>query len=573
MNIDERVVYILNILNEYGQAYLVGGALRDILRGLVPNDYDMATNIPMEDLIHILWEYNTRVISEKYNIVGITVDGLTIEIARFRKESGILDGRNPKNIEFVNTIEEDMLRRDFTVNALAYNMSSGIIDLFDGQKDLEDMVIKTVGDSLLRFEEDNLRILRALQLMSRYNFELDIECERAMSEFKNKKLKITNNNFSKYLNKILFDKYSYKALDKILKYNLLFNFIPELTEKKLGIKLCDDIVNAYRGYCKYNAYEEKSIGYAILFLYLGMVDSNKDYILKSMVIAENSLKKLDISIVDLILIKNLIYYSNIIEKKYTIHSIKRMLFEFRSNTNISKLLNLISFITYHKPKYNEYVKMTLELLSKIQAIYFNEDIVYINDLDINMVDLHNLDLNSYYTKEYIRKEIYNMLADNKLKNNKEELLKYIMREYGDSKEIKKVYSYGSIVFRYNENNEVEFLLVKIISGNWGFPKGHIEEGEDGCETAIRETKEETGLSINLYEPDKFSETISYITNQGELKYVTLYLATIKDESQSVKIDEDEISEYKWCRYEEALRIITYSSQREVLQKARLYIFI
>ena len=190
-----------------------------------------------------------------------------------------------------------------------------------------------------------------------------------------------------------------------------------------------------------------------------------------------------------------------------------------------------------------------------------------------MVDLHNLDLNSYYTKEYIRKEIYNMLADNKLKNNKEELLKYIMREYGDSKEIKKVYSYGSIVFRYNENNEVEFLLVKIISGNWGFPKGHIEEGEDGCETAIRETKEETGLSINLYEPDKFSETISYITNQGELKYVTLYLATIKDESQSVKIDEDEISEYKWCRYEEALRIITYSSQREVLQKARLYIFI
>ena len=100
MNIDERVVYILNILNEYGQAYLVGGALRDILRGLVPNDYDMATNIPMEDLIHILWEYNPRVISEKYNIVGITVDGLTIEIARFRKESGILDGRNPKNIEF-----------------------------------------------------------------------------------------------------------------------------------------------------------------------------------------------------------------------------------------------------------------------------------------------------------------------------------------------------------------------------------------------------------------------------------------------------------------------------------------
>ena len=65
MNIDERVVYILNILNEYGQAYLVGGALRDILRGVVPNDYDMASNIPMEDLIHILWEYSPRVISEK----------------------------------------------------------------------------------------------------------------------------------------------------------------------------------------------------------------------------------------------------------------------------------------------------------------------------------------------------------------------------------------------------------------------------------------------------------------------------------------------------------------------------
>ena len=114
-----------------------------------------------------------------------------------RKESGILDGRNPKNIEFVDTIEEDIFRRDFTVNALAYNPSSGLIDFFDGKKDLDDMIIRTVGDSSLRFEEDNLRILRALQLMSRYNFELDIECERAMSEYKNKKLKISNNNFSK----------------------------------------------------------------------------------------------------------------------------------------------------------------------------------------------------------------------------------------------------------------------------------------------------------------------------------------------------------------------------------------
>ena len=573
MNIDERVIYILNILNEYGQAYLVGGALRDILRGEVPNDYDIASNIPMEDLIHILWEYNPKVISEKYNIVGIIIDGLSIEIARFRKEEGILDGRNPKNIEFVDTIEEDILRRDFTINSLAYNISSGIIDLFDGQKDLEDRVIRVVGDATLRFEEDNLRILRALHLMAKYNFELDIECERAMSEFKNKKIKITNNNFTKYMNKILFEKYSYKALDKILKYNLLSNFIPELTSRKLGTKICEDIVNAYRVYCKYNAYEERSIGYAILFLYLGKVYDDKDYILNSMVIAENNLKKLDVSIVDLILIKNLIYYSNIIEKKYTIHSIKRMLFEFRSNTNISKLLNLISFITYHKPNYNEYVKMTLELLSKIQAIYFNEDIVYINDLDINMVDLHNLDLDSRYTKEYIRKEIYDLLADNKLENKKEKILKYIINKYGNRKEIKKVSSFGSIVFRYNDNNEVEFLLVKIISGNWGFPKGHIEEGEDGQKTAIRETKEETGLSVNLYEPDKFSETISYITNQSELKYVTLYLSRLKDENQVVKIDEDEISEYKWCRYEEALRIITYSSQREVLQKARLYIFI
>lgn len=572
INLNDKVEHILNLLNEYGEAYLVGGALRDLLLNLEPNDYDLATNISMYDIFEILSEYDITIKSEKYEVVSLNFEGINIEIARFRKEKGILDGRNPKEIYFVENIEEDLPRRDFTINAMAYNNTRGLIDIYNSFEDLKNKKIRIIGkDKELRLREDHSRIFRALTLLSKFDFSLSLETERAIYNFlKSNKISISNKNFIKLLDKILFEKYSYKSLKFILENNLLNNFIPELTIKALGEDLVKKIVDIYKVYCSYNAYEEKSLGYAIIFLFSGLNTNDSEIFLESMKIAEHYLKKMDINLSDIILVKNLIYYHNIVSKNLSSSNIKRILFEFRNNSNISKFLSYISYIYYYDECYNEIMKKTLELLSRIQQIYFNNEIVYINDLDINMVDLFNLKLNIIDTKEYLRKLIFDLVKDDKLENNKKKIIEYILEKYHIDFEIDTKYSSGAIVYRYNSNKELEFLLVKILGGNWGFPKGQIEENETSEMAAIREVKEETNLDIILEDKNKFYQKISYITNNSELKYVDFYLA--KEFKNTVIIDEEEISEYKWLKYFDALKIITYSSQREVLQKARLYIF-
>lgn len=560
INLDSRILYILNILNEYGETYVVGGAIRDKLLGLEPLDYDLATNIHCKELMHILGEYNPIIKSEKYQIISFVFDGLEIEIARFRKESGILDGRNPKKIEFVDSIYDDLIRRDFTINAFAYNEQKGLIDLYNGLEDLKNKKINLIGDSLKRFKEDNQRIFRALYLVSRFNFDLSEEIYDAFSKIG--RIHVINNNFNKLLKKILFDKYSYKSLEILYKWNLLKDFIPELTRKNLDEKDIDNIIYSYKIYCSYNMFEEESIGYAMFFMH-----SSKN-ILDSIDIAQKYLSKMQLNLNDLMMVKNLMYYCNIIFKNPSINMVNRMLYEFRSNKNVSKLMGLIGFLNYNKD-YTDSIRKTIELLSKIQYIYFKGDVVFASDLDLTLVDIQNLSLNTYISNESLRKEVYNRVIESKIENNKEKIVRYLINKCEPDLELKKDYSSGAVVYRYNKG-KLEFILVKVANGNWGFPKGHIEEGENSYQAAIREVKEETNLDIEIIDKDKFKKEISYVVGKGNLKYLKLYLA--KTITNEVKIDDKEISEYRWCDYKEALKTITYTSQRNVLQKARFYLF-
>lgn len=562
INLDRRVRYILNLLNDYGEGYLVGGALRDILLGIESKDYDFASNIDYLELMHIFSDYNPVIKSEKYQIISFSIDDIDVEISRFRKESGVLDGRNPKNIEFIDNIYDDLERRDFTINALAYNENKGLIDRFNSLEDLENKIIRTVGNAFKRFEEDNLRILRALYFCSKLNFKLSDEIYSSLEKYKkNKKLLISNKNFISYINKILFDKYSYRSLEILYKYNLLNGFIPEFSFN--DTKDIEFTIETYKIYCKYNMFEEKSIGYAIFFLKLG-----KGSILDSIAIAERVLKKLEVNLTDIILVKNLLYYHNIIFKNPNLNTVNRMLFEFRSNKNVSKLLSLIGFINYNKD-YTDSVKKTLELLSKIQYIYFKGDVIFSSDLDLNLIDLQNLGLKTDISYESLKQEVYNRVIEENIENDKKKILEYIINKCKNDMKLKMDYSSGGIVYRVI-NGKVQFLLVKLLGGNWGFPKGHIEEGETSIEAACREIKEETNIDVELINPDRFVEKISYVVGEGILKYVDFYLARALNED--VIIDTNEISDYKWCNYEESLEIITFSSQRNILQKARLYIF-
>ena len=157
-------------------------------------------------------------------------------------------------------------------------------------------------------------------------------------------------------------------------------------------------------------------------------------------------------------------------------------------------------------------------------------------------------------KDNLQKEI------SELKNEKEELIKYLAKKYNLCQNFKHENSCGAIVF----NNKIKkFLIVKMFNGNWGFPKGHIEECETEVETAIREVFEETGIKINIVSDKKYE--IKYVPNETTIKKVTFFIGIT--ENEKVTVDEQEIEAYKWCSYEEALKTITYRLQKEVLENS------
>ena len=144
--LNSDVKFILEKLNKNGTGFLVGGAVRDLLSGKEPDDYDFATDIDYEELKNIFADYLPKEVGASFGILIIKVNNKNYEIAKFRKESGILNSRHPKSIKFVQTIDDDLSRRDFTMNAMAYNENTGLIDLFEGKKDIENRVIKFVGN-------------------------------------------------------------------------------------------------------------------------------------------------------------------------------------------------------------------------------------------------------------------------------------------------------------------------------------------------------------------------------------------------------------------------------------------
>ena len=132
-NFNEVEIKILNKLNECGKGYIVGGAIRDILLGLEPKDIDFTTNLPYETLKKLFSEYNLKEIGKSFGVLRIRINDIDYEIAKFRED---IYGKEEK-VTFVDEIKNDLVRRDFTINAMAYNQKEGIIDLYNGQKDID----------------------------------------------------------------------------------------------------------------------------------------------------------------------------------------------------------------------------------------------------------------------------------------------------------------------------------------------------------------------------------------------------------------------------------------------------
>ena len=162
------------------QAFIVGGCVRDSVLGRVPHDWDICTDALPENVIDIFGEANTIPTGIKHGTVSVKSYGEIYEVTTFRVDGEYRDGRHPETVTFVRTLKEDLARRDFTMNAMAWNPISGLVDPFGGVEDCQQHIIRAVGDPSKRFDEDALRILRAVRFSATFGFEIESRTLEAM---------------------------------------------------------------------------------------------------------------------------------------------------------------------------------------------------------------------------------------------------------------------------------------------------------------------------------------------------------------------------------------------------------
>lgn len=183
MVLPKDVLFCMNKLEKAGHTvYAVGGCVRDAMLGLTAKDYDLCTSATPEEMIQIFNGYELVRNGEKHGTIGVVLHHTLYEITTYRTESGYADHRHPDQVTFVTDIREDLARRDFTVNAMAFHPKTGYVDPFGGQKDLFAGILRTVGDPETRFREDGLRILRGVRFACRFRLEIDRPTYQAMNQ-------------------------------------------------------------------------------------------------------------------------------------------------------------------------------------------------------------------------------------------------------------------------------------------------------------------------------------------------------------------------------------------------------
>ena len=181
INLPPKVRYIINKIYENNyEAYIVGGCVRDAILGFEPNDYDITTSASPNTIQEIFKDFKCIETGIEHGTVSVVIEDEIFEITTYRIEGEYKDHRRPDKVDFTDRLEEDLKRRDFTINAMAYNEKKGLIDLFGGKEDLNNKIIKTVGKPYDRFNEDGLRMIRAIRFSSKLNFTIEKETLKAI---------------------------------------------------------------------------------------------------------------------------------------------------------------------------------------------------------------------------------------------------------------------------------------------------------------------------------------------------------------------------------------------------------
>ena len=198
------VLSLLDRLEDSGfEAYLVGGCVRNALMGIESHDYDITTSALPRDVERVFSDMRVVETGIEHGTVTVVSDTITAEITTYRTDGAYMDRRHPQSVAFTSTLEEDLSRRDFTVNAIAYSEKRGIVDLFDGIGHLRKGILCCVGEAEKRFDEDALRIMRGLRFMATYGFKPDGKTSAALHEKKELLNEISAERISSELSRLL----------------------------------------------------------------------------------------------------------------------------------------------------------------------------------------------------------------------------------------------------------------------------------------------------------------------------------------------------------------------------------
>ena len=442
-NFNEIEIKILNKLNEYGKGYIVGGAIRDILLGLKPKDVDFATNLSYGTLKTLFSEYTPKETGKSFGVLRIRINNIDYEIAKFRKDNyeekdGLKIIPEEKKVSFVDDIRNDLARRDFTINAMAYNQKEGIIDLYNGQKDIENRIINFVGKSEERIIEDPLRVLRAFRFMSRLNFSLSENTIEAIKKQKELLKNISEERITMEFSKLLLGKNIKNTLTLMKDTGVLELIIPEFKatydfnqcNPHHNLDLFNHIINVVSKVpadleLRYSAllhdiakpivqtFDEEGIAHYKTHEIVG-ADMARDILTRMKV----PVKFID-TVVEIIK-KHMILYRDVTDKKFN-----KLLSEMGYN-NLWRLIEHCN--ADNESKNNEVVSTENDLHERLKRAVEKQMQVTVNDLAVNGKDLIELDFTGTEIGK-IKKELLDKYLSEEIQNEKEEMLNYVKEKY------------------------------------------------------------------------------------------------------------------------------------------------
>lgn len=435
--LDNKARIIISTLKENSyDAYIVGGYLRDIILGNISHDIDITTDALPNEVINIFKDkYKVIETGIKYGTVTVIIENTPIEITTYRSEERYADGRHPQKIRFEKNIVDDLSRRDFTINAMAYNDEKGLIDIFNSKDDLDKKIIRSVGEPIRRFEDDKLRMLRAIRFASQLDFEIEKDTFCAIKKLSHKITDISIERINLELTKMLLTKKPSKAMILMYESRLLNHILP--------------VIDEMYGFNQQNPYHKKDL----FFHTMEVLDKTKDDIILRLSALFHDTGKLYTKTVD----KNNIghfYGHNKISAEITKTYLKKLRYP-------NATINLVSLLVEkHMIDANSITKKGIR---KLISIFGKEDIYYLvklqkadssstalgesnlfeeklkqvleeesaftlNDLDINGLDIKNLGYEGKKIGE-IKNYLLEIVLDNPKLNRKDILLEKIKENF------------------------------------------------------------------------------------------------------------------------------------------------